>query len=147
MAIIDPAKPAVDMDTLRAVLKNRFHVMSRYARDVMLPVCAAECHRAHDAAALWLKHARGLLMRNDVLLTKRDRTVLAKALDSSDDLHVVYSYKERLLRIWEDSSANQESLLHALQTWCRQAETTGVAMLEEFARNLRCYTLLAAPGR
>jgi stearoyl-CoA desaturase (Delta-9 desaturase) len=146
--IIGQAKPAVDMDTLRAVIKNRFQVMARYTRDVMLPVCVTECRQARDATALWLKRARKLAVRNEALLTERDRRVLAQALESSDDLHIVYSYKERLLRIWQDSGTSQESLLHVLQTWCRQAETTGITMLEEFARNLRRYTLQAAvPAR
>lgn len=147
-AIIGPAKPAVDVDTLRAVIKNRFQVMALYARDVMLPVCVAEYRQAQDATATWLKRSRKLLARNEALLTEDDRQVLSRALSSSDDLHMVYSYKERLLRIWQNSGANEESLLYSLQSWCRQAETTGVAMLEEFAGNLRRYTLQAVtPGR
>jgi len=147
-AVIDPAKATVDMDTVRAVITNRFHVMAHYARDVMLPVWVAEYHRAQDATATWLKRARRPLVRNDALLTERDRHVLTQVFDSSNELHVVYSYKQRLMRIWEDAGTNQESLLHALQTWCKQAESTGVAMLEDFSRKLRGYTLqTTAPSR
>ncbi|HKJ21765.1 MAG TPA: fatty acid desaturase [Gammaproteobacteria bacterium] len=146
-AIVGPVKPAVDLDILRAVTKNRFQVMARYAGDVLLPVCAAECRQAQAATAIWLKRARKLLVRNHVLLTDRDRCVLERALGSSADLQVVYTYKERLWRIWEESGANEERLLYALQSWCRRAEATRVAMLEEFARNLRGYTLQGAPAR
>ena len=146
-AVIGPAKHAADMDTLRAVVKNRFEVMAHYAQDVVSPVWMNECRRARDASATYLKRARKPLVRNDALLTERDRQVLNQALDSSEDLQLVYSYKARLLRIWEEAGTNQESVLHALQTWCRQAETTGVAMLEEFARKLRRYTLQAEPAR
>lgn len=147
-AILGPTKQAVDMDTLQAVLKNRFQVMARFGKQVMLPVWVAECQKAQDTTAMWLKRARKLLVRNDVLLTEPERQVLAQALNGSKDLHVVYSYRERLLRIWEDTAASQESLVDRLQTWCRQAETTGIAMLEAFARDMRRYTLQAmVPSR
>jgi stearoyl-CoA desaturase (delta-9 desaturase) len=31
--------------------------------------------------------------------------------------------------------------MQSLQEWCRQAEATGIAALQEFARRLRRYTL------
>ncbi len=147
-AVIGPVKPTVDIDTVRAVWANRFQVMARFSKDVMVPVFVAECRKAQDATATWLKRARKPLVRNDALLSERDRHVLTKALSSSDDLHLVYGYKKRLQQIWERAGASQESLVTALQAWCREAETTGNAVLENFSRNLRRYTLdVAVPAR
>jgi stearoyl-CoA desaturase (delta-9 desaturase) len=139
--VIGPSKPIADTDTLRAVLRNRFQVMARYSREVLLPVCAAEKARSQEAAAKRLLRKRKLLIRDDRLLSERDRHVLAQVLERSENLNLVYCYKKRLLAIWEGSRANDESLLHALETWCRQAEAVGIAVLEDFARNLRSYTL------
>src|SRR3569832_1986741 len=117
-AVIDPAKATVDMDTVRAVITIRFHVMAHNARDVMLPVWVAEYHRAQDATATWMKRARRPLVRNEALMPERDRHVLTQVCESSYEVHVGYWYKQRLTLICEDAGTIQVSLLHALQTWC-----------------------------
>lgn len=138
---IGTPKPVVDMDTMRAVLANRFQIMARYSKDVILPVCRAEKRRADKDAQNWLKCARKALIRNEALLDSVDQQALIQALRQSETLRLVYSYKQRLQNIWEHSGKNQEPLLAALQEWCKQAESAGVAMLEDFARSLRNYTL------
>ena len=138
---IGTPKPVVDMDTMRAVLANRFQIMARYSKDVILPVCRAEKRRADKDARNWLKCARKALIRNEAILDSVDQQALIQALRQSETLRLVYSYKQRLQNIWEHSGKNQEPLLAALQEWCKQAESAGVAMLEDFARSLRSYTL------
>ncbi|MGR9073682.1 MAG: DesA family fatty acid desaturase [Gammaproteobacteria bacterium] len=142
---IGTPKPMVDMDTMRAVLANRFQIMARYSRDVILPVCRAEKKKAGKTARGWLKYARKALVRHEALLNPKDRLTLTQALQESESLHLVYSYKQRLQQIWDRSGHHQESLLAALQEWCSQAENAGVAMLEEFALSLRGYTLRQIP--
>jgi stearoyl-CoA desaturase (Delta-9 desaturase) len=65
--------------------------------------------------------------------------VLETVLRSSQSLKTVYSYKQRLQEIWKGSNLSQESLLHALQEWCRQAEAAGIQVLIDFAFRLRGY--------
>jgi len=86
------------------------------------------------------------LVRNERLLDSRDQYALNHALSSSTKLQLVYTYKQRLQQIWEHSGSSQTPPLAALQEWCRQAEKTGVAMLEEFAERLRRYTLKNSPA-
>ena len=139
-------KATLDMDTVRAVLTHRFQIMAHYSREVLLPVCRTELEHAGASSRDWLKRARKVLVRNEQLLNSRDHKVLSHALGSSEKLHLVYSYKQRLQQIWERSGEGQPPL-SALQEWCRQAENAGVAMLAQFARRLRGYTLeqTAAP--
>ncbi|NIO40090.1 MAG: hypothetical protein GTO41_07805, partial [Burkholderiales bacterium] len=72
--------------------------MADFSKNVILPVCAAECRKAQQASASWLRGVRRLLVRNRALLNERERHTLTQALDSSDQLTVVYRYKERLQR-------------------------------------------------
>jgi stearoyl-CoA desaturase (delta-9 desaturase) len=139
--LLGEPKPALDMDTVRAVLTHRFQVMSHYSRDVILPVCRMELKNAGENSRTWLKRARKALVRNERLLDSRDQRALSHALSSSTKLQLVYTYKQRLQQIWEQSGSSKTPPLAALQEWCRQAEKTGVAMLEEFAERLRRYTL------
>ncbi len=141
-------KAALDMDTLRAVLSNRFQVMARYSREVILPVCRMEAENSCATSRAWLKRARKALVRHEVLLDSRDQQALSRALSNSEQLQLVYSFKQRLQRIWERSGdSRQASPLADLQEWCRQADAAGVAMLETFARRLRSYTLESSTAR
>ena len=135
--LLDAARPGVDMETVRAVLGNRFQVMARFARQVLLPVWRSERDRAGAASRRLFYQARRLLVRNDALLVATDRQTLAIALERSSTLSAVYGYKQRLQRIWERSHVERESPLEALQQWCREAETAGIEALREFAERLR----------
>jgi stearoyl-CoA desaturase (delta-9 desaturase) len=56
----------------------------------------------------------------------------------------VYAYRQRLQEIWQKTTASQEQLVHALQEWCHQAETSGIKYLQDFAQSLKGYTLQTA---
>jgi stearoyl-CoA desaturase (Delta-9 desaturase) len=137
--VIGPTKPMVDMETLRAVLTHRFLVTSRYGKEVLAPVLREELHEANPAGRRLLKRARKLLVRDESLLDEVSRSVLETVLRGSQSLKTVYSHKQRLQEIWKGSNLGQESLLHALQEWCRQAEAAGIEVLRDFAFRLRGY--------
>ena len=137
-------KSVIDMDTIRAVLANRFQIMARYKKDVILPVCRAEKKRVNKDDYGWLKRARKALIRNEALLKPIDHQAITKGLSESDALKVVYQFKQKLQKIWERSGKSNEPLTQALQEWCKQAENTGITMLQEFARSLRSYSLAPA---
>jgi stearoyl-CoA desaturase (Delta-9 desaturase) len=137
--VIGPTKPMVDMETLRAVLTHRFLVTSRYGKEVLAPVLREELHEANPAGRRLLKRARKLLVRDESLLDEVSRSVLETVLRGSQSLKTVYSHKQRLQEIWKGSNLGHESLLHALQEWCRQAEAAGIEVLRDFAFRLRGY--------
>jgi hypothetical protein len=66
------------------------------------------------------------------------------ALDYSQTLATVYEHKKRLQVLWQTRFTSQDGLLHHLQEWCKQAEETGIKVLQDFARSLHGYTLQAA---
>jgi stearoyl-CoA desaturase (delta-9 desaturase) len=137
-------KPAVDLDTVRAVLANRLHVMSEYAHQVVARVYREELKFAVGRRRQLLKRARALLARDVSALDAAAKRRLQAVFRRSDALEVVYRFKQRLAALWQEKSASHEVLLQSLQEWCRQAEATGVQSLAEFARVLRSYSLQPA---
>lgn len=137
--ILDPAKQTPDLDTVSAVISNRFHLMSQYARTVLGSVYSEEIKRLDADRRGLLRRARSLLTYEESMLSSEARERLDTALQESEALQTVYSYRHRLQAIWQERSASQERLLQALQEWCREAEASGIRALQEFARTLPRY--------
>ncbi len=142
--VMVPAKPMIDMDTVRAVITHRFRVMAHYAEDVLERVHKEEVRLAHGAYRAMLKRAKALLVREESLMNEEAKHRLQRVLSVSQRLEIVYQYKQRLQEIWQRSTATQEHLLHALQEWCKQAEATGIQALQDFSHRLRGYSLQPA---
>lgn len=140
---IDSAKSSIDLDTVSAVISGRFHVMADYARRVVHTVHREELRNAGGAKRKILRPTRRLLVRDESLMDDRQLHALERGLELSSALAVVYEYRQQLQQIFLERSATQERLLTQLQEWCRRAEATGIAALEDFAASIRCYTLAA----
>jgi stearoyl-CoA desaturase (delta-9 desaturase) len=138
----DRAKAMADLDTLSAVISGRFHVMADYAGQVIKRVHRDEVKNAASATRKLLAPTRSLLGKEDSLMDETQRSVLATGLQHSDALAIVYEFRQQLQQIFTERTATPERLLLQLQEWCRRAEATGIAALEDFAASLRCYTLV-----
>ena len=135
-------KAAVDLETLHAVIANRYDVLSRYAKSFRRTY-AEELERLRkwsprDAEVLHsLKRA---LLRGQAA-AGTEGTRLAEALKNSRALATLLAMRNELLALWERSSASKEQLLRHLQDWCRRAEASGIAPLVDFSQRLRSYAL------
>ncbi|EKD72214.1 MAG: hypothetical protein ACD_45C00736G0003 [uncultured bacterium] len=138
-AVLLPGKKTVDIDTLKAILTNRFQVMAQYSKNVILPVLREERRRAGEAGSAMLRRVRTLLIRETSLVDSSGQQYLAKALNRYRSLDIVYQYRLKLQNIWAKSTATQNELVEALQEWCRQAEATGISVLREFVKQLKAY--------
>lgn len=141
---IDPAKHAPDLETLRAVVGNRLHVMADYGRMVVARVHREEVRNASGPRRNELRPLRRLLLRAEERLDPVQRGALEQALAGNASLAAVYRFRQQLQAIYEQRSSSRENLLQLLQDWCQQAERTGIAALEDFARTLRGYVPQAA---
>jgi stearoyl-CoA desaturase (delta-9 desaturase) len=135
-------KAAVDLDTLHAVIANRYDVLSRYAKSFRRTY-ADELERLRhwsprDAEVL-RSLKRALLRGQSAAGSERAR--LAEALKHSRALSTALAMRHELAALWERSSASKEQLLRQLQDWCRRAETSGIAPLVDFSWRLRSYAL------
>jgi stearoyl-CoA desaturase (Delta-9 desaturase) len=135
-------KAAADLETLHAVIANRYDVLSRYTKSVKRTY-ADELERLRqwsprDAEVLCsLKRA---LLRGQAL-AGAERARLAEALKNSRALATAIAMRHELVALWERSSASKEQLLRQLQDWCHRAEASGVAPLVDFSQRLRSYAL------
>ncbi|HGK7611437.1 TPA: acyl-CoA desaturase [Legionella pneumophila] len=138
---MDEGKFHVDLDTVRAVISNRFQVMSNYYKNVIRPILKYEKNTSIETKEdkKLFQRAGRLLRREDKLLSTKAKTRLQKLLDAREQLRVVYSYKQSLQNVWLKTATTQKELVEALQQWCRQAEESGLDVLKQFAQQLKGY--------
>ncbi|MDR3502828.1 MAG: fatty acid desaturase [Legionella sp.] len=138
---MDEGKLNVDIDTVKAVISNRFQVMSNYYKGVIRPILKQE--RINSDASKETKkmfaRAGSLLRREDSLLSSKAKARLSDLLEAREQLRVVYAYKQSLQSVWLKTAATQKELIDALQQWCRQAEESGLEVLKQFAQQLKGY--------
>lgn len=143
--VMQAPRPTVDHETAVAVASSRLHVMASYGKQVLLPTLRLELHQADDSCRRLFRQARRALLRETSLNDHHSRARLDAALDRSRQLSIVYEFRERLHGLWDRSITSQEALVHRLQTWCNEAEATGIKALQEFSAHLRGYTVVR-PG-
>ncbi len=142
--VVDPAKNSVDVDTVKAVVIARMHVMRQYARCVVIPVVRAERARLGRGYRRLLARAARALVRDDSRIGPEGSAVRERALAASAPLCIVHDHYRRLQRLFQTRAASQESLVEALQQWCACAEASGIEPLRAYAHRLRSYRLAAA---
>ncbi len=144
--VIDSTKLQVDFDTVKAVISNRFQVMSNYYKKVVRPVLKEEKQslKADKSARQLFQRAGRLLRREDSLLSEKSKSRLQALLDSREQLKLVYQYKQSLQNIWLKTASSQKELVEALQQWCQQAEESGLDALHQFAQQLKGYVPIPA---
>ena len=135
-------KATADLETLHAVIANRYEVLSRYAKSLKRTY-AEELERLthwspRDAEVL--RSMKRALLRGQAA-AGGERARLAEALKNSRALATALAMRHELVALWERSSASKEQLLRQLQDWCRRAEASGIAPLVDFSHRLRCYAL------
>lgn len=143
---LDEGKLHVDLDTVKAVISNRFQVMSNYYKSVIRPILNYEKSNSIETKEdkKLFQRAGKLLRREDKLLTVKAKTRLEHLLDAREQLRIVYSYKQSLQNVWLKTAASQKDLIEALQQWCRQAEESGLDVLRQFAQQLKGYVPVSA---
>ncbi|MEO0422929.1 MAG: fatty acid desaturase [Pseudomonadota bacterium] len=137
-------EPAVDLETMRAIITNRMHVLRDYGKRVTLPVLATEAKQAEDAR--WrqlLRRARKLMIRSPQLLDDPSRRELGDVLANSEQLQKVHEFRERLRQMWSGVHSH-ERLVDMMREWCAEAEASGIRALEEFSARLRRYRMQTA---
>jgi len=135
-------KAAIDLETLHAVIANRYDVLSRYAKSFRRTY-ADELERLRHWSpreAEALRSLKRALMRGQAA-AGAERARLAETLKNSRALATALAMRHELAALWERSNASKEQLLRQLQDWVRRAEASGIAPLVDFSQRLRCYAL------
>lgn len=135
-------KLQVDLDTVKAVIGNRFQIMSFYYKRVIRPILKTEKKTviAADKGQKKLFARAGRLLRlQEQLLSPQAKLRLQKLLAHREQLRVVYNYRQSLQGIWLKTASSQKELLDALQHWVRQAEESGLEVLHQFAQQIKAF--------
>jgi len=131
-----------DSRTLEALIANRYEVMAQYAKQVRL-VCASELSKlrsqgqSHGVRWVNLRLARRWLHRDDDKIPVTVKPQLASAMADHPMLAKLVAMREELRLLWTRTNVSAPQLVTELQAWCRKAEESGIAMLQEFSLRLR----------
>lgn len=135
---IDKSKLELDFDAALAAANNRFQIMAKFYKSVIKPTVKQEKKRAK--LNLPFTRAKRLLRKEEALLSDKYRQQLAELLAHNEMMEKIYKMKQELQLVWKKRSASRDELLKAMQTWCKEAEESGIRALEEFAQSLRQYS-------
>jgi stearoyl-CoA desaturase (delta-9 desaturase) len=135
-------KPVADSKTLEALIANRYEVMAKYARGLRA-ACRTEVKRlksegsASGTRLADMRLARRWLHRDADKIPTHLKAQIDSARDQSPALVKLVAMREELRQLWTRTNVSAEQLVVDLQAWCKKAEESGIAALQEFALKLR----------
>jgi stearoyl-CoA desaturase (Delta-9 desaturase) len=139
---LGPIKAEADGHTLEAIIANRYEVMAGYATEMRRAVQAEMAWlkaqgAANSARFKELRLAKAWLHRDADKIPQRVKPQLAQVVVDSPKLAQLVAMREELRQLWTRTNVSAEQLVADLQAWCKKAEDSGIAALQEFSRKLR----------
>lgn len=120
-----------------AIVFDHFHVIKLF-NDKLSKLRRALFNEATDKLhENILKGTRWLLLKNPENLNeeKEEQKRLQRALELNKPLATAYYMKEELRQLWNQSSKKEAERF--LESWCSRAESSGIKMLQQFAKTMR----------
>jgi stearoyl-CoA desaturase (delta-9 desaturase) len=134
-------RPGVDVQTLQAVIANRYDLLSRYARGLRatlneelrrLALPASEKQR-FSSLRRWLRKV-------DVhSMPPAQQQTLSELVTRSRAIKTLVDMRSELSAIWGRGTASREQMLANLQDWITRAEASGIRALQDAALRIRSY--------
>ena len=130
-------KPVADEKTLEAVIANRYEVMANYARQLRLTVNQELAKLPTLPSDSVLMAAKRWMHRDAEKVPAAMLAQLAAARAALPDVDTMVKMREELRQLWLNTHLNRAQLAQDLQAWCKRAEASGIAALQEFSMHLR----------
>jgi stearoyl-CoA desaturase (delta-9 desaturase) len=135
-------RPAADARTLQALIAHRYEVMARFGKALRRAVRTEIAHLKRQGAdsrarLASLALARRWLHRDADKVPGALQPRLQEAIGASPQLAKLVAMREELRQLWTRTNVSADQLVADLQAWCRRAEESGIAALQEFSRTLR----------
>jgi len=131
-----------DTDTMKALLAHRFQAMTDFQRNVLKPALREEAQAAGaKIRALLPRQLRKGLVDDGRWLKPDARAQLHSWVAQRPRIRTLVEYRARLSALLEARSQNAGETLAHLQTWCREAEASGIRALQEYSARLKGYSL------
>ena len=137
-------KDIIDLETAKAIVASQLHVMAEYAQKVTLPTFRAELPNFENHYKKLVNQMRTALVREDSRMKPLQRERLHNLLQDNEKLQTVYEFRRKLQDLWKETYESHERMIQAIIEWCKEAEATGIKVLEDFAQSLRSYALQPA---
>ncbi len=139
-------KSHVDLETVKAVVGNRFQVMANYYSNVLAPMLQQVKREQviSEQDKKLVQRASVLLKRDESLLSPKSHSHLQELLERYEQLRTAYHFRQSLQYVWEKTASSQKELIDSLQAWCKQAEDSGLESLKQFSMQLKGYVPLSA---
>jgi stearoyl-CoA desaturase (delta-9 desaturase) len=131
----------VDIENLRAIVRDRYHILTLYGRKVIRPAVRAEGRVNRSIGSKLLPRVRKLMTREDILPDAPSLALLNDVFQHSQTLETIYRFKARLKVLWSRAANDGAKRVELLEAWCSEAESSGIQVLQDFADLLRGYTL------
>ncbi|UCG96519.1 MAG: fatty acid desaturase [Burkholderiales bacterium] len=138
---VSSPRAGVDMQTLQAVIANRYDLLSRYARGLRVTL-NEELRRLSLSAADKQRFAalRGWLRKSDVKsIPAAQQQTLRELLGRSGAMRTLVDMRAELAAIWERGTVSREQMVANLQDWIARAEASGIRVLQDAALRIRSY--------
>ena len=135
------AKASCDQQTLQAIITHRYDVLARFTRSLKA-TWGEELRRlraTHPLHGIDFGRLKAWLHLDEKFVPAQEKVKLANVLENSRVLKTIYTMRQELTGLWQRSSATKEQLVGQLEDWCRRAERSGIAPLQDFSRTLRSY--------
>ena len=142
---VSGVRPAIDLQTLQAVVSNRYDLLARYTRATK-KAFHDELERLRLPAP---EHARfaGLkkwVARRSAPMPAAQQQTLAELLNRSGVLKTLVEMHDELTATWQHAAVSRDEMLSHLQRWIARAEASGIQALQEAAARIRSYAPTAA---
>ena len=134
------AARACDDQTLQAIITHRWDVLARFSRSVR-NTCADEIRRIAANSSASALDFRRWLNQDERFISEQQLARISNLAERSRIIKTVVTMRQELIQLWQRSSATKEQLVKQLEDWCRRAELSGIAALQEFSRTLRSYAI------
>jgi stearoyl-CoA desaturase (delta-9 desaturase) len=131
-------QPVADDQTLEALIANRYEVMANYAKQVRVALKQELATMSSNLPSpTALAAAKRWMHRDAEKVPAKVMAQLAEARAALPDVDTMVQMREELRQLWLNTSLTRTQLVEGLQAWCKRAEASGIAALQEFSVHLR----------
>lgn len=127
-----------DAETLKALLSHRVQALTDYRRSVFEPALKEEVAARAQRLPRQLRQALGDGGR---WLKPEAREQLRDWIAEHPRMLTLVDYRDRLVALLDARSHDAAERLAQLQGWCREAEASGISVLQAYAVRLKGYAL------
>jgi stearoyl-CoA desaturase (Delta-9 desaturase) len=142
---VSGARHSIDLQTLQAVVSNRYDLLARYARATRRAF-RDELARLRLSAPDYDRFARlkKWVTRRSTAVPEIHQKTLAELMGRSGVIKTLVEMRDELTATWQHAAVSRDEMLSHLQRWIARAEASGIQALQEAAARIRSYTPAAA---